>query len=201
MSDSLSAVSFEILKYLGAASLAAALLYAVGWIAAGALRMRSAVKRHMVRSWCLAGVVLLPLLWFHGPKMRLHLAPENRVARVLLMEISRESSGAEARVGRAGKAETAPSPGTKADMPPVAAARTRPAAPSVPVAPLLAGAWALGAALMFGRLGVACARLRRIRRAAAPISGAVYGGPVNCEMLVSDIVEAPLSARKRRAGR
>jgi len=76
MSDSLSAVSFEILKYLGAASLAAALLYAVGLACGG-----SPVRRRLDR--------------------------RRRPAHAL-----------------GGKAETAPSPGTKAGMPPVAAADT-----------------------------------------------------------------------------
>ncbi len=183
------AVEDVLLRYVLAASVAAAVLPAAAWLLIKCARMRPAVHRHMVWFWCLIMVAVLPVLWLYAPKMAVTVVPA-RAARVVSVASQRLAlvpslvTGSQGpRVLHAGPTYVA-SPRT--DLP---APKTR-----VPWRTVLIGVWMAGAAAMLGRLVLGMRQLSRIVAGAETLpetqdSPATHG---QARVLLSDAVTGPV---------
>jgi ankyrin repeat protein/beta-lactamase regulating signal transducer with metallopeptidase domain len=159
-------IGAAVCRYLLIASISAAGLVVLAWVVIRLGRIRAAVYRHSIWLYCLAGIVAVPLLWIHAPKLKLAVLPSSAPTLPAVMELPDWTPPA--------RSATLPPPASAAPVAPPAITSSPslappPRAPAITARGLIALLWALGVALMLLRLAVGWFRLRGICRAAAPL--------------------------------
>ena len=59
-----------ITDYLLVGSVTAMILVVLAWVIIKVGRIKAPVYRHMIWLYSLTGIAILPLIWLHGPKLR-----------------------------------------------------------------------------------------------------------------------------------
>jgi beta-lactamase regulating signal transducer with metallopeptidase domain len=176
-----------LVNYLLAASAAAAVLPALAWVLVQRGRIHSPAHRHLVWSWCLVGIVVLPPLLLHAPKLRLAVLPSRPPPAPALAEAVVRGPP--------------PAPPSRVADPlpaaPAAVVRLSAASPASSVLPwrdVLLTFWTAGTALMLLRLIAGTLHLARIRRLARPTDRCGQGEPASpgVNILLSDAVAGPV---------
>ena len=190
MSDILNTFAAEILTYLLISSVAAAVLTPLAWLLIKLARLRAAAYRHMVWLYCLVGIVAIPLLWQHAPKLKLALLPA---------QVAPTEATAASQTGLADDAAMSLPPPPQGQRPRIAGPEVvtdpQQVTKAFPLPSLLLSLWALGLAFMLTKLAVGWYRLRDISaraKAVAPMPNIprIRGRPVN--ILVSSHVSSPV---------
>jgi TonB family protein len=173
-----------IRAWLLGASVTAAVLVPLAFVACRRLRLRTAATRYQIWLYVLLAIVLLPLLRLSTPKVSLAVlpVPEESVPPGSSREAARTAGPLEPLSPEEGTLRAIP------DSP-------RPPEPSLRRGSdwLLAG-WLLGFAWMLGRLVVSAVRLRRLRRRAEPAPGEplrAVGVTPPAPVLLSREIEGP----------
>ena len=165
-------VGAAVCRYLLIASVSALGLVALAWIVIRVGRVKAAVYRHSIWLYCLAGIVVVPLLWMHVPKLKLAVLPPSAPALPSAMDLPEWKLPARP----AAPAASAPMPPIIAPATPAPVPPAPPRTPAISARTAIAALWAVGVALMLLRLALGWFRLRRICRAAKPFV-AVAGRP------------------------
>ncbi len=180
-----------LLQYAWVASIAAAALPAAGWLLVRLGRVRSEVYRHMVWSWCLAGITVVPPLWLYAPKVTLAVLPAGPEAF--------ESPAAPTVVPVSASPPAHPLGLDRLHAPYAAAPAAQPPlslpadGPAIPWRTVLAILWASGVTFMLLRLAAGAWQLRRIRHHAEPAApSAEMAGGEPVRLLLSDAVTGPV---------
>jgi beta-lactamase regulating signal transducer with metallopeptidase domain len=174
----MNALAGVVLTWLVVASITAAVLTPLAWIACRTFGRQRAAIRHEIWLHVLLAVVILPALWLLAPKVFLPVLPamETPVA-----ELSEPAATNPAATTVSGSVSFVPEP--KAN----AANATFPRG-SVSWITWVVVSWLTGMSLMLARLLVAGMRLRRIRKHARHVDVGGYSFPI----LVSDQIEGPV---------
>lgn len=179
-----------LLRYLLTATVVAAILPAIAWLAVSCFRLRLAVYRHIAWFWCLVGIVVLPILWLRVPKMSVPVLPD-RAAKVVSV-VSQRMDAVPSLLAAPQSARSA-----SADRSVEAPSNTLPRVPvpSISWAEVIVMAWLAGAAVMLARVGLGMRQLARITSRAEVIDNAA-GHPAfskaTARVLVSDAVTGPV---------
>lgn len=187
-----------LLRYLLTASVVAVLLPAVGWLVVSCCRLRLAIYRHIVWSWCLAGIVILPILWLYVPKMSVAVLPD-RAAKV----VSVVSQGVD--VAPLLLANPQPRRSTSVVSAVESPPNTLSPAPvaSVSWAEVFVMAWLAGTTIMLARIALGMRQLARIASRAEvidrPASHPAFP-KATVRVLLSDAVTGPICFGLLRPG-
>jgi beta-lactamase regulating signal transducer with metallopeptidase domain len=129
-----------------------------------AARIRMPVYRHMIWLYCLMGIIGLPLIWLHGPKLTLAILPA-----------SAQTYAAPTLSGAGAEVEET-SPGTELTPAGPLTVETSSGRPEHMVSWKTAAvaAWLLGFSILLTRLAVGWVRLRHICRLALPLQTSEY---------------------------
>ena len=166
MSHTSILITDGIVRYLLAASGAAALLTLLVWLIIKVARIEAPVYRHMLWLCALICVVALPAIGLYGPRLTLEvLAPEAQPAKAATPEVHHGYDAGLARY-----AITQINSPTSVSAETAAVSSANPSRP-FPVREVLAGLWLVGIIFMLTRLLVGWLRLRRICLSADPVSG------------------------------
>jgi beta-lactamase regulating signal transducer with metallopeptidase domain len=157
MSPLITSVTDAIADYLLVGSITAALLVPLAWAIIKAGRIQTPVYRHMIWFFSLIGIALLPVIWLHGPKLKIAIL--NRQVEPTKVTISAETSNIDTMLSTENlEAELSARSPTYKEMQYEPYSRTKP----FPVKATLAGIWFVGFAFMLIRLGLGWCRIRRI---------------------------------------
>ncbi len=150
----MNAVAEHIVDYLLAASALAAVLTSLAWWITRVVRFRAPVYPHMIWLHTLIGLLVLPALWLHGPKITMEILPTPTQSTEVVD--SSQDSSAPVQSTEATLMETS-SPGSISP-----AESVTPSSPLFPRKAVLAAFWLVGFLLMLLRLLVDWYRLRRV---------------------------------------
>ena len=164
MSNILTLIAEQIVNYLLAASMTAAVLTTLAWVIIKAAKIRAPIYRHMLWLYLLIGVVILPAIWVYGPKLTVAVLPaQAEPAKAVTLPTDADHT---VELAQNMSPETHSPKLTSAETPVVVQASSP---HPFPLKTVLAGLWLIGIVLMFTRLAVGWYRLRRICLAAEPL--------------------------------
>ncbi|MDH4239608.1 MAG: hypothetical protein OEW48_08605 [Phycisphaerae bacterium] len=169
MSNVLTSLADVILEYLLFGTAAAVVLVPLAWALIKAGKIRAHVYRHMIWLYSLIGVALLPVIWLHGPKLKLAVltTPAELTKGTSLVETNINDTITYNRL-----LPTEPTTPRPSHEEMAREANTNVRAFSVKAA--FAGVWLVGFVFMLSRLGVGWYRLRRICSRATPVPQCEY---------------------------
>jgi beta-lactamase regulating signal transducer with metallopeptidase domain len=162
-----------VLGYLFIGSVTALVLVPLALALLRVARIQRPVYRHVIWLYVLIGVVAIPGLWLHGPKIEVAVLPAATDRPVALVQRPPDSSGVKGSAAP-GSIQTTISP---VQQVPVADVQ----GPALSRKGLVAAAWLIGFTVMSLRLAVTWHRLHRICLSASPVPLVHCPATVTCQ--------------------